>query len=146
MPPDPGPPISNPQGLLSENRWPGDIGYCETSWNFAARGLCVRMSVSLWNLTGGSVAGLPRRLSNFRTKGKLYPSVSRLRDLPMLPLGASDEDCLKRISHCRRSSVLERRQYFPHSGICYILGHKKREALCSRHLRKHFRGKVPCFD
>ena len=39
----------------------------------------VKMLISLWNLTGGSAAVLPRRIPNFKAVGKLWISISRLR-------------------------------------------------------------------
>ena len=42
--------------------------------------LIVNLLVSLWNLTDGSAAMLPSRLSNFRAIGKLQTLISCLRD------------------------------------------------------------------
>ena len=59
-------------GLYSLSRW----------WSYrqslVAGRLDVIMMVSLWNLTGISVALLPMCLSNFRTTGKVKTRISRL--------------------------------------------------------------------
>ena len=65
------------QGLYSLS---GRTSYRQISWSLEAARLGVIMIVSLWNLTGISVALLPRCLLNFRAIGKIQIRISRFRD------------------------------------------------------------------
>ena len=56
------------QGLYSLS---GKMPYRQISWSLEGSRLDVVMIVSLWNLTSVSAALLPRRLSNFKTIGKV---------------------------------------------------------------------------
>ena len=49
----------------------GKTSYHQISWSLEAARLDFAMVVSLWNLTGTSVAAVPRYLPNFRSIGKV---------------------------------------------------------------------------
>ena len=78
--------------------------YRKISRSLEAARLVVKITASLWNLTGTSAALLPRCLSNFRAIEQFYIQISRLRDFTR-SYDKTSYRILKRSSGCKVLSL-----------------------------------------
>ena len=98
----------------------GKTSYRQVSWSLEATRLDVTMIASLRNLTGISVALLPKCLSNFRAIGKVKTRISRLRDFAR-SCGEKSVSLVDR-GHEKsyKNTSIWRKHPIPHMNMCTV--------------------------